>query len=713
MRKKTWSLVAATALLSTTAAYGQSSGEERSVGDVLKEALIDLLTPPTIGGPFLSGTDEPEGTKVVDDAIVRIGRPVEAFQGCTGPKNLGANLADPSERMQTRQASMTDPVSARTFAAIDIGAAENVTAEDLANDCRFRLDGIWTQDVQIAFDNSKTPDGFSGLPGQSLNPHLTHASFTTPVLMYVGTADNGETLSMRPATSGHEPTILKSTDGVALIDVLRPGGAMKTYVTIASPPTVLEVDVTRSGRVRLRWAKQNFYRPKPTVSQRNDVSSVDVFAIGFNLDNLAANRRGYNIATQDVFRLNDNMMAEVFAVADPRDYAIVEKRTVPLGLKLIPEGEQGTVTSSRLISSQAQYQDTVSKSLGVNIGYSARHPDTGAELGGASAGFDYTKSKTAGMTSGRKSSFAIGYARHKLYSLVLDQPFVKLSEEFLDAVDDARRYQRYDELIEKFGTHYPYAVSYGSAARMQAELSQETVSKWRDESENLNTNAGLSIGGFELGVTTGQYSQTSKNNSYLEEGTLTDFEAVGGTGSFSEAGHSTTTPYPILLDLRPLHELLNPLNFPMEPEIYGPVRDNLEKEIEAYLIGKTGSLSSASTLPDVTQIEVLKPADLPKSFFADGTPIVPKVQSGSDRDATVTVCLQNGGGWNQGIGRSNRPWKQVEVGKYECIYDLPPLPLDFDFYKAKAFGIMTKVKTQRLDLTGHGSDRIMLHWNTE
>lgn len=530
--------------------------------------------------------------------VRRAGRPVVAFKGCKEPQNLEAKVTTTgSSRVRSRNSSMTDPTTARVFASFDIDSG-TPDKNKLMEDCRYRLDGVWEQDVPISFDDSRPPTSFGAVPGTAFKPSLAYASYTTPVLMYVTESDDAQTLTIRPATSGAEPLVLVSRDGVPMSKVMVPDGAVKTYVTTLPPPTRLLVDVSRTGKVRLRWAGRNFLRPVPTVTQKQDVSSLDVFAVNFNLHNLAANRRGYDIVTQNAFELNDNGKAEIFAAPDPKDYAIVEQRTVPLGLKLIPEGVQGTVTSKQLISRQFDYQKTEAASFGVNIGFTQKSQETGETLGSLAAGASYASQTALSGELGSQHSVALGFARHKLYTLVLDEPFAKLSDAFIDAVDDARRYGRYRELIEKFGTHYAYAVTYGSQARMWASFTQSTVAKWRSHSQNVNTNAGLAIGGFKLGTQSGRFTQEGRGSQFLSETSNSDFEAVGGTGSFSAEGHATgTSPYPILADLRPIYELLNPLYFPKEPEVYTTVREKLKQALIQYLEAHEAHPVAAPVVP--------------------------------------------------------------------------------------------------------------------
>ncbi|MEM7689556.1 MAG: MAC/perforin domain-containing protein [Pseudomonadota bacterium] len=517
----------------------------------------------------------------------RKGRPIEAFKGCKVPSRLQAGAANNADRMRSRDASAQDATAARVFASFDIPEG-TATEADLAEDCRYRLDGIWVQDSPLALDESKAAnDLFEGLKGQRLNARLTHSNFTTPDLMYVSMATDGSSIAIRRATQGRQPIVLYAIDNVPMRDVMQPSGASKTYRyrggTRRGRDVTLTVSVSRTGKPELRWDGYSYNRPQPTVSRAQDIDVTDVFLIGNNLDNYRASLRGYNVITQDPFELNRNPLADIFATADPRDFAIVEKRTVPLGLKYIPDGVQGSVTSKEMISRQFDFQRTAASSFGFNIGFTKKDKETGETKGSLGAGADFAKSSTLGRQFGMKRALSMGFARHKLYTLVLDRPFAKLSDDFIDAVDFAYRKGRYDGLIDKFGTHYPYAVTYGSQARMWASFDRETMQKWQSDSQNFNVKAGLAIGGFEIGASGSRFTEEARNSEELEESSEAGFDAVGGTGSFDQSGFSTGTPVPILADLRPISDLLNPLYFPNEPEVWGQVRARLEAAIERRL----------------------------------------------------------------------------------------------------------------------------------
>jgi hypothetical protein len=188
------------------------------------------------------------------------------------------------------------------------------------------------------------------------------------------------------------------------------------------------------------------------------------------------------------------------------------------------------------------------------------------------------------MQSNQTKAQAVGYSRQKKYALVLDHAYTKLSPSFLDAVENARRNFRYQALIDRFGTHYPYAVTYGANARMTMDLDEDGYATRIAESTSFSANAGATIYGAsgEVNVSEQAGKSTGMKGTMAEE--KVTFVAVGGNGSWDQAGYSAGEDhYPILLDLRPISELLNPMNFPGEPDIYVTVRRNLQTAIERHL----------------------------------------------------------------------------------------------------------------------------------
>ncbi len=557
---------------------------------------------------------------------------------------------------------------ARVTASQDVDEGMDVAAAIEAGDCRFRLDGIWTEDLPLALDTSFEVDGFSSMSGGSLDPSLLHSTFVTPRVLMIEAEEDASLLTIRDATDPQNVVTARQEDETPLSDVFTANGTRKTYllnknlssdVVNTSSMRRIDVDVTRTGRVRLRIEGTNYYRPTTDAFGDKETASTNAWMIERNLDNLDASLKGYDAYSQDLFQLNTNSKGRVFEAADPDKYTVTEKRTVPLGFKLVSEGAQGSVMSSELIRTEREYQRTVTVSLGMNVGFEG-------ESAAGGIGANYTDSKTEGMREANARSITNGYGRHKIYALVLDQPFARLSDEFVDAIEDARRYGRYDELIERFGTHYPYAVTYGSAAKMYAEFEESQLNEWQSKSEDINGNAGLAIGGFGASISAGRFEENREADSLLESTEYKDFLAVGGTGSWNQDGFGSGTPYPILADIRPLYQLLNPLNFPGEPEIYTKVREELRVATAEYLAQFGQDLSDKR--PRVEMTYEIKPLRIYCRNGANGLPKGLETNPQHLIDGSVRLELGNG---TQIFGTKNsgtRTWSDMKIN---CWYGEP------------------------------------------
>ncbi|MEP3051014.1 MAG: MAC/perforin domain-containing protein [Erythrobacter sp.] len=554
---------------------------------MLKTRIALAIGATAITGAAIYGADQYLGTSAGAD-----GAPIElAVTNALTQEAIETDcgLRDSQFSTDQKRAFVDESVTrARVVAAQAIDAEDDIAALIEAGDCRFRLDGVWREDMVVGLDDSFMPDVFGGSENRSLDARLSHATMTTPNLLLIEASDDGQELKIRRATGDGTWTIARATDDTAMTDVMRIQGDLKSYriegreLADIAPDGNVTVDVDRVGFVRIRLGQTNFMRPKPNVAQEPLTQSDDAWMIGFNLLNLASTRKGYDVYRQDMWDLSQrHELQDVFAAADPTEYSVVEARTVPLGYKYITENVQGSFTSSSLIRTEAQYQRTVGWSAGGQVS-GGQNPISGEAV--HAVGGSYGESQTTGMRSAKATSIMLGMARHKTYTIVLDQPFTRLSDGFVAAVEDARRHGRYDELISKFGTHYPYAVTYGSAAMAVNEFSEETISNWSAEGNEVTANAKTAIKGVNIEVSGSRYESNETSNEFFEQASYSTFQAVGGTGSYDQNGHATgSVPAPILADLRPLHELLNPLNFPGEPEVYTEVRENLRAAIEAYL----------------------------------------------------------------------------------------------------------------------------------
>ncbi|MCG8492413.1 MAG: MACPF domain-containing protein [Sneathiellales bacterium] len=526
--------------------------------------------------------------------------PRSAFAGCDEGKGI-PNHEDPRGRIEAR--NQVNKITRRTFASFSLDELEENVTGGMEGLCWFRLDGVWREVGAISLDRRFENADIWGSDVPELLA-LSNGTYTTPGYLDIQTGEDPErTLFITTGLTYTRYIAFTSSDGIPLAEVLKRGGPRKTYQTSARFPhgQQLVVDVTRSGRVRLQIGNKSFIRPKAGISKAtmsSQIAANDAFLISYNLENLSASRKGYDIVKQDPFYLLQNPKFEVFARVDPRNYVITEKRTVPLGFSLVQEASQGAIYSKSLVSSESEIQKSIAHSFGAKVKGTV---PAGAVPVTVKAGFDASIGMMRSMRQSETVSQAIGYSRAKQYALVVDHPYVTLSDDFLDAVEDARRYDKYDALLEKFGTHYPNAVTYGAAAKMTQSFSEESYTKKAEINGSFRLEAGAKTfgqkGSAYYGIKAGE--KTSNTGTIGEEGAT--FVAVGGNGSWNENGYSAgNTPYPILLDLRPLDELLNPMNFPGEPEIYQDVRQNLKKAINRYIQKNTRELSTANQLPLVS-----------------------------------------------------------------------------------------------------------------
>lgn len=568
--------------------------------DTYSASAAGTPTQPAASAPVVRAPAQGRATPIEKGSIAAVPEFVayDAFTGCAPAESETLPTDSPRERMQ--EAARVDTLTQRRFAAFSLDEVERgVEDERMQGLCWQRLDGVWRQMGGISLDRSKDNAEVWGSSAPELTT-LANGNYTLPTYLYVGSVGNDDSeLWITDSAQPDRYVRYVSDDGLSIADTLKRDGPRKMFRAQGNAPlgAQLMVDVTRSGRVRLKLGNKTFLRPQPGVSEAtmsSQVAANDAFLLSYNLENLSASRKGYDVITQDPFFLLENNKFDVFAEVDSSSYFISEKRTVPLGLTLVQEATQGMVYNRSMVTSASEMQTTVSATFGANM--TAGNDNVAS----TSAAFEATASHMRSMEQSKSVAQAVGYSRAKQYALVVDHPFAKLSDDFLDAVEDARRYGNYDALLNNFGTHYPYAVTYGAAAKVTQSVSEEAYK------EIVHVEGGFSAeyaaesasggGGANFSVNASNTSGTS--GSIGEEGAT--FVAVGGNGSWNENGYSAgQTPYPILLDLRPLSQLLNPMHFPDEPEIYIAVRKELERRIDAYLSQYANKLSSKSLLPKV------------------------------------------------------------------------------------------------------------------
>ncbi len=546
------------------------------------------------------------------------------FSGCVDtqviprPKN-----DDPRDRMYDA-AKKVDPITSRVFKSFKLEEVAEAGGDEFDGLCWSRIDGLWQEQMAVGFDSSVKAKGWAGL--KSGMDEFAHGTYTTPVLVVVDVDNDYREIRLRSALGSGRTIRFTSNDNVTIENIVDDPGLPKIYRSEAvnGQTQTLRLSISSKGHMRIKIGDREFRRPRPEISKYDrgeQVPASDLFAIAYNPKNMRANRQGYDVTTQnpDRFLRNDGKL-NVFAEAKPRDYYISEQLTVPMGLKLVEEGAQGTVFFERLLSSESEYQQASSSSFGVNVGLSNEKALKGLEAAGkappgtadagkksASVGYKNAKEETEGMKSQNSVASMNGFQRYKKYALVRDHAFSELSDDFYDAIEDAYRSGEYQKLIiDKFGTHYGYATTFGAAGRLQTYMTEETISNNASSFESENTSGGLEIGPLDFSVTKDSASSLTSSNSTTNKFGKTVFTGVGGNGSWDQNGFvAGDTPYPILMDLRSIDELLNPIYFPDRPEIYNKARTELSAAIASYLYGKAQLVSTESLLDGIEPMQTM------------------------------------------------------------------------------------------------------------
>ena len=563
---------------------------------------------PAFAEPLGSGEGPSSPTRRFSSLDEAFGQPrpvAETFRGCPIPKQPRQQQLS----AETPPSTPRDRITGRQFAPVASEDDSPVSADgDTA--CWTRLDGVWTENREPVFDTSQNDGTEWDVRGLDI-AGLLHGNYTTPETLFVAPGDDpGNEIWIMSGTNDVRYWRYVSSDGSSIADIIAQPGLTKTFEADGNSPygSQIAVDMTAGDELRLRIGRRQFVRPDTAAN--SEVAIDDVFAIDKQTDNFAASLRGYNVLTQNPFLLINNDLGEIFARRGPDEYRFQEKYSVPFGFTLKNEVIQGSVYRQTLAASESEMQSTFSTGFGVNAKISASGavnsvlafvPGTGTVADtGFSAGFQSTNETMTAMRQSKSVGQVVGYSRAKSYAIVLDHANAKLSGDFITAITDAQREGDYRYLIQRFGTHYPYAVTYGSSAKMWKDISQEAFSSALGTSEGNRAEAEIQVVGS--GISGFQESKSEVRDS--TGGQLSNdngrFIAVGGNGSFDSGGFSRGDRVaPILLDLRPLDELLNPINFPDQPDIYTRVRSELGQAINGYLAGQARPLSNERLISNV------------------------------------------------------------------------------------------------------------------
>jgi hypothetical protein len=201
------------------------------------------------------------------------------------------------------------------------------------------------------------------------------------------------------------------------------------------------------------------------------------------------------------------------------------------------------------------------------------------------------------------------------YVLVLDKLNVTLDARLNDSLSQLKRLhvqkqltkEDFQEFFRLFGTHYPYATTYGARGRYTNTLTRSEVTSATENGIDLSVgaSAGLSFGeefGASVGVDYNNSSDHLRRLSRIQSTDRSQFSCVGGD-ECHKGQASGTALVPVLLDLRPISELLGPPFFTDAASL------SLRTEMTAAIQSYGFQAGDQQTQPHTTYLKVEPPKD--------------------------------------------------------------------------------------------------------
>jgi len=576
-------------------AIGQSAPQRGS--------LADILTNPTRGGGLL----------LQPSAGVR----GDLFKGCEDgaqPPASGDAQTNPRSRIENARGANSNGTG-RVFANVGADEQGNAQTSDPADECWSRIDGLWVErGARPSFDKDFRAAGWGGGANTPELRALTHGVYTQPRFLVIEKSDdlNRQLIAKQPFLGTNRITF-SSADSVGLKEALMRRGPAKRYRAFQAMRGLgrdLSVRVASNGVAVLELGSRQFVRPKAELSKAQRAAQPpmqDVFNRGDTIQFTDVLSKGFDVTTQNPNRFGENNKDFVFAPKVSTDYYTKNRKIVPIDMALDLLSDQGSIYFSSLISSASEIQNAYASSFGVSVqagvsGSASNKKQTRSVNLEASVGYgsSFSNSQFSSLQNRQSVSQAIGFSRQKQFALIRDHAQSELDGFFRDAVVSAVESGNFSQIIRRYGTHYPYATTFGSSGQVRSTTTDEGYREVVSESSSDSESGGANLLIVQANVSS---SNSSQNSSSFERNTQYGrafFDAVGGNGSWNESGFSAgQTAYPILMDMRPLDELLNPNNFPRQPINYNQGSRALEAKIDDYLKREGRRVSDRSLLPEI------------------------------------------------------------------------------------------------------------------
>lgn len=318
-------------------------------------------------------------------------------------------------------------------------------------------------------------------------------------------------------------------------------------ITIALDPTLPQELLTNSGV----WPNRYIVKPYSNIQIIDAGRRFEQSRRQYSrIDNADASRCSYDLLKIDPFFIDydenhgGGLKKQIFEKLDdtgvdwePLDGNIALKRQFSFSTRNAGSGSDNTVITN-------SYEE-FTKSMTVGIKTSAEIPKLAK--GGKSTSVTHNASR------GRDHKNIFGYSvdRIESYQISLVEDEVKLTNEFIKAVEDFDEKGKAKAFLQKWGTHYAKSVIYGGMRFGINIFDQEELFHAQKTELNVAQELQTNVKGVTLGAGGEvQYSEGEKYRNVFGEGS-TNYKFVGGEGYRDNwnVAHHNAQPIEIELDV--------------------------------------------------------------------------------------------------------------------------------------------------------------------
>lgn len=267
---------------------------------------------------------------------------------------------------------------------------------------------------------------------------------------------------------------------------------------------------------------------------------------------------------------------------------------IPNGLFFYPRPIAKTMEKTRFFTSSSQDQS----SWGFDLGQSGGSP----MLGSFSRSFNY-KTEQQNMVKDERLTIR-SRCIILSYAMIVNRAVMELDdgeEHFKSQIHKMMKQSLagepcdWDNFFKQFGTHYPYAITYGGTCTMKSSMTESGYSTMSSNMWGISASAEVEAGKlFKVGDM-GSYNQ-SQQQGYESSRRVENKNAesyggsLDGNGGFSLPDNKEV---PVYMDLRPIYELLSPVYFD-DPGVWTTLRADMMKATDQYVTKEMGNVPWAS-----------------------------------------------------------------------------------------------------------------------